>query len=264
MRKILCISFILVLLFSSCGKESETSKLPSNNLTESYSENNQNSAPMVVYATLTDLKEIKSAFDSMQPDEFMDYMENEKFNQYITGMWDYENSKALFDELCATTIPLLDGDEKNFSEIGFYWKNNSIHQLIFFDDVQRVSALIDTVKSTQPKELQLGDDVNFISVKPIDNDNYTAQIYEVENADYSFFADIITDDTYIVLRSHDIQTIEDFESCFARLEFVKIGDLLKEVSIEATQPENNSETTLTTEETTQESTEITEVIETAA
>lgn len=191
-------------------------------------ENVQNSSPMMIYVSLEDLKEIKKAYDTMSDDDFMSYMKAEKTDQYMTGLWDYENAEKLLHELFSTTMPLLDGNPENFSEIVFYWKNNSINQIIMFDDEKSVSVIVYTINSTEPKELQLDDNTVFISEKSIEIKDYTAKIYEVENNYYSFFADIVAEESYIVLRSNYIETMDDFEACVKRLELVKLGDLIDE------------------------------------
>lgn len=188
----------------------------------------QEGAPMIIFLSLDELKEIKHAFDTMEADEFQTYMEKEHINTCMNGMWDYESSTALLNEMCSTYVPLLDGNPDKLDNISFYWERNDIYQLLIFDEEQRASVLIDTVNNTEPKGLQFGNEVVCISEKTIEKDNYTAHLYEYENADYRFFADILIDDTYIVLRSGWIDTMEAFEACFNRLSFVKIGDLLNE------------------------------------
>lgn len=190
--------------------------------------NAQESAPMIIFLSLDELKEIKNAFDTMEADEFQTYMEKEHSNACMNGMWDYENSIALLDEMCSTYVPVLDGNTQNVDNISFYQESNSIHQLLIFDNDKRASVIINTSKSTKSKELQLNNEAICISEKTIEKDNYIAHLYEYENADYCFFADVLIDDTYIVLRSNWIETMENFENCFNRLIFVKIDDLLSE------------------------------------
>lgn len=237
MKKTLCLFIAFVFLLASCSQNYKTNTPIKNDMEI----NEYSGMPMVVYATLAELKEIKNAFDDMEPDEFYEYIKNEKTEQFISGMRNYERTKDLLEELTETSVPLLDGDENNFTEIGFYWENNIIHQKVSWSENQRISVLIDTVKSSRPKELQLNDNAVFVSVKNIKNENYTANLYKVENADYSFFADVTVDGTYIVLRTLDFYEMEEFEECFTRLKFVKIGDLLDKSNIEVT-TENISHT----------------------
>ena len=188
----------------------------------------QESAPFIIFLSLDELKEIKNAFDTMEADEFQSYMEKEHPNTCMNGMWDYENSTALLNEMCSTYLPVLDGDAQKLDNISFYQESNKIHQLVVFDENKRASVIVNTVENTEPQKIILGDEASYISEKTIEKDNYIAHLYEYENADYRFFADILIDNTYIVLRSNWIDTMEDFENCFNRLTFVKIGDLLTE------------------------------------
>lgn len=198
------------------------------NISNSHEENVQNSSPVYILIELDELREVKKAYDSMTADDFQEYMENEHTDTYMTGMWDYENSTALLGELCSTYVPVLDNKPKNTSEFGFYWKDNSIHQLVIFDGDKRASVIINTVENTEPKELQFDNDAVCLFQKNIEKDNYIAHLYEYQNTDYRFYADVLIDDTYIVFRSDWIDTMEEFEECFNRLTFVKIGDLLNE------------------------------------
>ena len=266
MKKSLIILFIFLFLFSACQKqpltqettaeslpESSTSKAfndlttdlqkevinptqtPTENNSTVYIKNNtsnssketiQSSSPMIIFITLDELKEIKKAYDSMTAYDFQNYMQTEHTDACMTGMWDYENSTVLLNEMCSTYVPVLDNNPDNLSELGFYWQSNSIHQLLIFDGDKRASVIINTVKNTESKELQLNNDAISIFKKTIEKDNYISHLYEYQNTDYRFYADVLIDDTYIVLRSDWIDTTEDFEECFSRLSFVKIGDLL--------------------------------------
>lgn len=199
-----------------------------NSVSDSYEENVQNSSPMIIFIGLDELKEVKNAYNSMTADEFQEYMKNEHIDTYMTGMWDYENSTDLLDEMCSTYVPVLDNNPGNVLEFGFYWESNSIHQLVIFDGDKRASVIINTVKNTEPKELQLDNDAVWLSQKSMERDDGTVHLYECQNTDYRFYAEVLIEDTYIVLRSDWIDTMEEFEKCFNRLTFVKIGDLLNE------------------------------------
>lgn len=210
----------------------QTTNPQNNNVSVSYEtsdlskENIQSSSPIYIHIGIDELKEIKTAYDSMPADAFQSYMETNHIDTYMTGMWDYQNSTALLDEICSTYLPVLDNNLNNVSELGFYWKNNRIYQLIIFDGDMRASVIINTTKNTENKELQLGNEALCLSEKRIEKNNYSAYLYEYKNADYQFYAEVFAEDTYIILRSIDIETMEDFEICFNRLTFVKTEDLI--------------------------------------
>ncbi len=200
-----------------------------NSVSDSYEENVQNSSPMIIFIGLKELKEVKAAYDSMTADDFQAYMETEHIDTYMTGMWDYENSTVLLDELCSTYVPVIDNNSDNLSEFAFYWQINQIDQLIYFDSPQRASAIIYTSESGKEKSLPFTN-VKVTLAESIARDNYTINIYDkVEKNidDIEFYAEVIFEDTYIVFRSADIETTEEFSQQLNRLTFVKIGDLLK-------------------------------------
>lgn len=193
-------------------------------------ENIQNSSPMIIFIGLDELKEVKEAYDSMAADEFQEYMKNEHIDTYMTGMWDYKNSTALLDELCSTYVPVPDNNSDSLSEFAFYWEINQIDQLVYFNSPQRASAIIYTSESTKEKNLPFTN-VKVTLAESIVKDNYTINIYDkVEKNvdDIEFYAEIILENTYIVFRSADIETAEEFSQQLNRLTFTRLGDLISE------------------------------------
>lgn len=216
------------LVFSSNATTTREFFETTTNKPKKTTEKAQENAPMIIFLSVDELKEIKSSFDTMEANEFQLYIEKEHSDVYMNGMWDYENSIALLDEMCSTYIPVLDGDIQKLDNISFYQESNSILQLIVFDEDKRCSANVKTVKNTEQKELVFEEEAICVSEKTIEKDNYTACLYEYKNTDYRFYAEISVDNTYIILRSNWVDSMEDFEECFNRLTFVKIGDLLSE------------------------------------
>ncbi len=231
MKKFLCLTFGFLLFLSGCTDQ---------NADNNYTETDQNSAPQNIRFTLNDLKELKFAFDSMEPNDFMTYIKDEKPMHYSGGLYDYEKASNLLQELFSTSIVLHENNAELLESISFYWERNSIHQLISFEEDKKVSAMIDTPESESPKELQLGDDTVYLYEKEINGENFSSTLYETENSDYKFFANVVTENTHIVLRSHNIPTFDYFESGFLKLRFVKIGDLLDEILAVSTESDATS------------------------
>ena len=191
----------------------------------------------VIMVTIDELRIIRNAVNTMPEDEFKSFMfwnHGSAFNNSINNL---KNAKTLMEELEATTIPVLDGDINNISKLSFDCDDNYIYQFIAYDSemIQRIGARIYTANYTGPKEKKLTKDIKLFSIKNIKNDKYTVKLYETRNADDKFIAEISIDGSYIVLRSGGIETMDQFEECFSRLEFRKIGDLLNEM------PEETSE-----------------------
>ena len=185
----------------------------------------------VIMVTIDELRIIRNAVNTMPEDEFKSFMfwnHGSGFNNIINNL---KNAKTLMEELEATTIPVLDGDINNISKLSIDCDDNYIYQFIAYDSemIQRIGARIYTANYTGPKEKKLTKDIKLFSIKNIKNDKYTVKLYETRNSDDKFIAEISIDGSYIVLRSAGIETMDQFEECFSRLEFRKIGDLMDEM-----------------------------------
>lgn len=208
----------------STKKQKETSTKP--NKAEKVSQQN-NIPPYILSVNLNDLIQIKSATNSMNEADFIEFMNKNFPNAVMNGIDDLSQAKQLLSELEKSYIPLLDGDKNNFSTISFYLESNEFHQLTYFGEKSRIVAYVHTAENIEQSGIMFNNMENAIIVKNIETDTYSAKIYTVENKEH-FFVDLFIDDFYIFFRTHDVATIEEFEANFARLKFVKIGDLLNE------------------------------------
>ncbi len=244
MKKILSLLISFCIIFFA-GCQNETATNPETTVTD----NEHNSAPYIISVVLDELKDIKNAVNTMQEDDFKEYMYENHYGAIVNGMNTLENAQFLMGEFEETTIPVLDGDLKNVSKLLLYRDSNCIHNLIIYDseEIQRTSVGVYTVNSDKPKMMKFEEDVEIVLTKNIDTDSYTAILYETRNADYKFFGEITVDESYIILRSFGIETMEEFEECFSRLEFRKIGDLLEELPEETTEKDSseNEQTSVT-------------------
>ena len=244
MKKILSllISFCII-FFAGCQNETVTN--PETNITDT----EHNSAPFIIPVVLDELKDIRNILSFMQEDDFREYMYENHYGAFVNGMYTIENAKLLMKEFEETTIPVLDGDVENVSKLLLYRDSNCIHNLIIYDseEIQRTSVLVYTVNHTEQNAMNFTEDVEFVSIKNIENDKYAAKLYETNIADCKFFAEITIDGSYIVLRSGGIEEMKEFEECFSRLEFRKIGDLLDEMPEETTKKDSseNEQTSVT-------------------
>ena len=231
MKKLLIVFLVLGFMLSSgCQKNK-------NSVDEMTTDKHDHfSLPNVISVTIDDLKVIGTAVETMSQDEFNTYMISNHSGKYINGMHSLENTKIFLKEFEETTIPILDGDINNITNLSLYSESNCIHNLIIYDseEIQRTSVLVYTVNHTEQNAMNFTEDVEFVSIKNIENDRYTAKLYETNIADCKFFGEIAIDGSYIVLRSGGIETMEEFEECFSRLEFRKIGDLMDEIPEETT------------------------------
>lgn len=223
--------------------------------------NEHGSMPIIISATIDDLKAIRNAAYTMSQEEYNTYMISNHSGRYINGMHSLENTKIILKEFEETTIPVLDGNAEKIQKLSLYRNSHCIHQLIIYDseEIQRTSVWIYTVDSEKSEVLEFGEEVEVVSTETIETDRYTANLYETRNADYEFFGEITVDDSYIILRSGGIETMEEFEECFSRLEFRKIGDLMNEIPEETSSADKTeAETTLQDEAETDITTDISE------
>lgn len=251
---------IVALLISFCvifivGCQNDTATNPETNETDT----KHNSGPYIISVVLDELKDIRNAVNTMQEDDFKEYMYENHYGAIVNGMNTIEKAKVLMEEFEETTIPVLDGDAKNVSKLLLYRDYHCIDQLIIYDseEIYRTSVWIYTVDSEKSEVLEFGEEVEIVSTETIETDKYTAKLYETRNADYKFFGEITVDNSYIVLRSFGMEEMKEFEECFSRLEFIKIGDLMNEAA-EETSSADKTETTIQEETETEITTEIPE------
>ena len=183
--------------------------------------------PYVLRESLDDLKQIKTASETMSESEFSEFMDENFSREAMNGMNTLESTKRMLEELEETYIPLLDNNTENLSRISFYHEKNEIYQLISFDDETRLSVYVYTPENNREKKIQFSEELNISTVQSVKIGEYNMNLYEVEDADYSFFADVVIDDTYIIFKGKPNHSFEEFKSTLYRLTFVKIGDLLK-------------------------------------
>ncbi|MBQ8015721.1 MAG: hypothetical protein IJ264_06015 [Clostridia bacterium] len=222
MKKMFSVLSALIFLFLvSCGRE-DTISTSSQNFSEDYS------SPEIIITSFNDLKEIKFALNTMDSASFISYMHENYSNLVLNGMRDSETTRNLLEELETTTILLLKGSSVLDDDFSFYHKRNEVHQLVFFDENSRVSAYNYTPQSGRDENSAFGvNNEKAVLIEELNCNGVSVFVYKTDSEE-TYFADAFANDTYIFMRTKDIKTIEDIESCFSRLEFVKIGDLLNE------------------------------------
>lgn len=181
--------------------------------------------PYILTVCLDDLKQIKSATQKLSEEEFVNYMKANYSNEAANGMDTLSDTQKLLEELENSYMLVLDGNESYYPDISFYWERNEFHQMIYFNEEERVVGYISTPKDNITPETYFGHNENAVLVKSVNNDDYSADIYTLDGRD-NFFIDVTIGNSYIFLRTHDIHTIENCEADFERLSFVKIGDLI--------------------------------------
>lgn len=213
------IAVFICLFVSSCQKDTK-------NTEDNYAYDHICDLPLKFTGTLDELSSIKNAIDSAKPGEAPDFIWNIHNRLSLIDMTDYESSKRFYDEIASSSVPLIDNDINNFDEVNFYLEDHYFYQLDVFDGDKRISSKIFTPQSNIINVGVYGKNVKKAKFKKtIENDGVTADIYFVKEENI-YCADVFVGDTYIFMRSKNISTIEEFEECFLKFTFVKIGDLI--------------------------------------
>lgn len=181
--------------------------------------------PPMSFFTLEQLKKFKNACETMNDDEFIQFLDDSE-NLNSSFINNREEALSVLNAIESTTIVLLDGEKSNFNEIDYYEKGSTITQPVFMSESRNLvccyyTNLSENNVKTQHEKLKY--------IAEVTANGITAEVYLLPNGDVDeFYAEMFVDGTRITYRVTEEQTIEEFEEDFARLEFVKIGDLLEE------------------------------------
>lgn len=182
--------------------------------------------PLNFTGTLDELRSIKNAIDSAEPGEDPDFIWNIHDRLSLIGMTDYESSKKLYDEIASSAIPLVDNNINHIDKVDFYPENHYFNQVDVFDGDKRIASRIYSPQSDILNVGAYGENSKEAKFKKtIEKDGVIANIYLTKEKG-CFYTDVFVGDTYIFMRSKNIATIEEFEECFSKFTFVKIGDLI--------------------------------------
>ncbi|MBQ4603282.1 MAG: hypothetical protein IJB16_01645 [Clostridia bacterium] len=242
MKKILSLLISFCIIFFA-GCQNETAKNPETTVTDT----EHNSAPYIVSVTVDELRTIKNAIYTMEENNFKSYMFKNHYGALVNGMYSIENANLLMEELESSMIPMLDSDETCFKKLLFYHERNEIQCVIPYTESIAISFNIYTPKSDRKENGVFGmNNSEAVLKKELIFDNILVYVYKTDTKD-EFFADVFADNTYILVRTTGITDIEEFEECFSRLEFRKIGDLMDEIPEETTEKDSseNEQTSVT-------------------
>lgn len=268
MKKIVILFAAFILLFASSCEKQETKLAFYEDTYTSTTENQSinetistNVPPYKVSTYWSNLKQIKIAAESMEETEFYEYMDTYFSNEKMNGMRTPDITNEMLEEIESSYIATLDGKHED-SWLSFRADYHYIFYQVLVDDDFGFKFSVYTLPGAE--RLYNASDY-FEQAGTYTVGGATINLFRsLSDESESLCGNICIDGQYTTFITTQNIDIEKFETVLPRLSFIKAEDLLNEINAEATQPENNSETTLTTEETTQESTEITEVIETAA
>ncbi len=186
-----------------------------------------NEPPHMSIHTLESIAELENAHKTMSATEFAQFLWDTE-NYWGSSITSQEDALKVLDEIKRTTIILLDGNKDNFEEALLYEESHFLTNTIIMNDTGNIICTYYTPYRENVKTKTLGESQKATFIKEISANGVTADVYNFDRGDkYEIYAEILVDESRIVLRVTEEQTIEEFESVFARLEFVKIGDLIK-------------------------------------
>lgn len=187
----------------------------------------ENSAPQILFLTLDDIAAVETAYDKMEEDEFTQFISEHPKHYEANGINSRSDAKRVVDELKETTIFLLDGNEKNVSEMYFYLEQNKIQQPVIIENDKKIICTYYTPQNNQRTNSSLVNNPNAEFLDEFTVNGTLIRIYQIQNND-SHFAELIVNNTSIFCRITNMENVDEIKTCFNRITFVKIGDLLDE------------------------------------
>lgn len=172
------------------------------------------------------LKDLKSAIDTMDDDEFSKYLKTVERNQY-TSVWfesidTAEEIRNLLAEIENTYVAVLDTVSNDDVSFIYYFEEKRIFQSVSYTENLRFA--FDFYVSGEPTFLY-STVINTDYVTSVEINSVKADIHKSESR-AGFCVDAVFDGQKFTFRVTEEQTLEEFEETFSRLKFVKIGDLI--------------------------------------
>lgn len=184
--------------------------------------------PYASYFTFEQLKEFKNACETMNDEELKQYINNSR-NLWGSSIHNRETALTTLKAIESTTIALLDGNKSNFHEIHYHDNRFYITQPIIMSETKNLVCTYYTNLNEENVKTHHENTEYITYLTDVTANGVTANVYIYPNSDVDeFYAEMFVDGTRISYRVTEEQTIEEFEADFARLKFIKIGDLLNE------------------------------------
>lgn len=169
------------------------------------------------------LRALKKAAETMTDAEFESYLEESRLELAWFEMVNTTGKfNSLLDDIENIYVAILDENSDDVS-LTYYVNEKRVFQSVSFSETRRFG--FDFYVNIEPFYYANIEGSEYI--KTVNTDFVKADIYTFENKT-GFCADAVLGEQKFDIRVSEAQTIEEFEADFARLTFVKIGDLLNE------------------------------------
>ena len=169
------------------------------------------------------LKALKKAAETMSDAEFEKYLEENRLElAWLEMVNTTEKFYSLLDNIENIYVAVLDENTQNI-QLTYYANEKRVFQSVSFSETRRFA--FDFYVDNESFCYATMDGAEYIETVNINS--VKADIYTFENKT-GFCADAVLGEQKFDIRVSEVQAIEEFEEDFARLTFVKIGDLLNE------------------------------------
>lgn len=205
-------------------KHFEETEKPSSTVIES-SYNSENAAPRILTLNCEDIIAIQKAYEEMDEDTFIEYINAYNISYDANGLESKAAAKKIVDELKETTILLLDGN-KNISNMYFYVERNEVQQSTLIEEDKRIICTYYTPQKPDRYNITLENSEKSELIGETSINDIPVKLFKIQD-NSSYFAELTVNETVIHCRFTNVQTVDELKSYFLRLDFIRIGDLIK-------------------------------------
>lgn len=221
-KRILAVIMMLtvMLAFISCGKSDD-------DIPEGLQKSeNIESVPWYIIASFSEFKAVNDALKTMDAASFEKHMEDNYSHFVMNGMYDYEASVKLMEELKSTTVLIHKNNIDESSQISFYYERNEIHTFSLLPNGNRISCYSYSPLCATKDERDLSLNENLKLEMEVSKSGCTVKLFSSLYEDRGVHGEAEIDGSYFMFWSNKKQSVEEFAKDFSDLDFVKIGDIL--------------------------------------
>ena len=181
---------------------------------------------------INSLKKLKKTVSSMNDTDFQTYLEENRFDfTWLETVNTIEKFNSLLHDIENIYVATLSSNINDNIYLTYYLKENTLFQSVSLSETKRFA--FDFYIEIEP--LYYFSNIDGAEyIKSVNINSVKANVFELKSRN-CLGADAILENQKFKIHVNEIQSIEDFEADFARLEFVKIGDLLNDPNTNITE-----------------------------
>ncbi len=177
------------------------------------------------YLSLNDIREIEAIAKSNNNEKLREYIFNNPNIVTYGGLYPCEEALKALDMIKSTTVVLLDGNIKNFSEIFYLPESGYIMQDITLAEQTEISVSCYPPNTVNIENKTYENKWDTEYLKEISRFGVTAKIYKYTDSNV-FLAETYQNGTLIKFRIGSEYDLDYFEKNFSRLRFYTVDDLM--------------------------------------